>query len=162
MIITRVAYNSPLNIDLKVDMSASSVADALVKVIDGIAGIRKKLEIADLEIQAKAQEIKQSEQKADQEQEMTLLEREKQRLEIERLRLEVLEKRLETQKKAIEYALEIANKVIDALHPDADSATRAMEVQVLLPNLIQLQNGKGLELVLPASQNEKASSPKEV
>ena len=114
------------------------------------------------EIQAKAQEFKQSEQKADQEQEMALLEREKQRLEIERLRLEVLEKRLETQKKAIEYALEIANKVIDALHPDADSATRAMEVQVLLPNLVQLQNGRGLELVLPAPQNEKTSSPKEV
>lgn len=162
MIITRVAYNSPLNIDLKVDMSVSSVADALVKVIDGITGIRKKLEIADLEIQAKEQEINQSEQKADQDQEMALLEREKQRLEIERLRLEVLEKRLETQKKAIEFALEIANKVIDALHPDADPATRAMEVQALLPNLVQLQNGRGLEIVLPAPQNEKISSPKEV
>jgi hypothetical protein len=63
--------------------------------------------------------------------------------------LEVLEKRLEVQKKGIEYALEIAYKVVETLHPNADAATQAMEIQVLLPNLLQLQNGKGLELALP-------------
>jgi hypothetical protein len=36
-----------------------------------------------------------------------------------------------------------------------------MEIQALLPNLVQLQNGKGLELALPASQNEQPTTPKE-
>jgi len=79
-----------------------------------------------------------------------LLEQEKQRLAIEQYRLEVLEKQLEVQKKGIEYALEIAEKVIDTLHPGADPATRAMEIQTLLPDLIQLQNVRGLELSLLA------------
>jgi hypothetical protein len=109
------------------------------------------LEKAELEIQEKAQEIRHAAQQADHEQQMASLEREKQQLEIEQRRLEVLEKRLEVQKKGIEYALEIASKVVDVLHSSADPATRAMEIQALLPNLVQLQNGKGLELALPPS-----------
>jgi hypothetical protein len=91
---------------------------------------------------------------------MALLEHEQRRLKIEQQRLEVLEKQLEVQKKGIEYALEIAGKVVDTLHPGADAATRAMEIQILLPNLVQLQNGKGLELALPVSQ-ENQTIPKQ-
>jgi hypothetical protein len=149
MVITRVTYNSPLNMDLKVDLSASSVAEALVTTIDGITQAPKRLKQKELENQAKAQEIRHSEQQAAHEQQMAALEQEQRRLEIEKQRLEVLEKQLEVQKKGIEYALEIAGKVVDLLHPGADPATRAMEIQVLLPNLVQLQNGKGLELALP-------------
>jgi len=145
VVITRVSYNSPFNMDWKVDLSAPSVAEALVTTIDGITQRRERLEKAKLENQAKAVEIKETEQKAEQENQMALLEQEKQRLELERRRLEVLEKQLEVQKKGIEYALEIAEKVVDTLHPGADPATRAMEIQALLPNLVQLQNGKGLE-----------------
>jgi hypothetical protein len=54
----------------------------------------------------------------------------------------------------IEYALEIAGNVVDALHPTADPATRAMEIQALLPNLVQLQNGRGLELALDTKQED--------
>lgn len=154
IVVTKISYNSPMNIGWKVDVSATNVAEALVTVIDGISQVGKKLEKADLDIQAKAQEIKQAIQKATQEQQATLLEREKQRLEIELQRLEVLEKRLEVQKKGIEYALDIAGKVVDTLHPGADLVSRAMEIQALLPNLIQLQNGKGLELALPTENAE--------
>ncbi len=90
-----------------------------------------------------------------------MLEQERRRLEIEKQRLEVLEHQLEVQKKGIEYALEIADKVVDLLHPSMDPATRAMEIQALLPNLVQLQNGKGLELALPASQSKQLTIPKE-
>ncbi|HEY0752347.1 MAG TPA: pentapeptide repeat-containing protein [Ktedonobacteraceae bacterium] len=149
IVITRISYNSPFNMDWKVDLSAPSVAEALVTTIDGITQRLERLEKAQLENQAKVQEIREAEQKTELEKQMALLEQEKQRLELEQRRLEVLEKQLEVQKKGIEYALEIASKVVDTLHPGADSATRAMEIQALLPNLIQLQNGKGLELALP-------------
>lgn len=151
VVVSRVSYNSPFNMDWKVDLSAPSVAEALVTTIDGITQRQERLEKAKLENQAKAVEIKEAEQKAEQENQMALLEQEKRRLELEQRRLEVLEKQLEVQKKGIEYALEIAGKVVDTLHPGADPATRAMEIQTLLPNLVQLQNGKGLELALPTS-----------
>ena len=81
---------------------------------------------------------------------MAVLEWEKQQIEIEQRRLELLEKQFEIQKKSIEFAMEIAAKMVDLLHPGADPATRAMEIQALLPDYVQLrQNGKGLELALP-------------
>jgi hypothetical protein len=150
ILVTRITYNSPFNMDWKVDLSVPSVADALVTTIDGISQRRERLEKAKLENRSKALEMKKAEQKTKHENQMALLEQEQQRLQLEQQRLEMLEKQLEVQKKGIEYALEIAEKVVDTLHPGADPATRAMEIQALLPNLIQLQNGKGLQLVLPA------------
>jgi len=74
-------------------------------------------------------------------------------LQVERERLELLEKRLEVQKKGIEYAIEIANKMVDILHPSADEDTRAMLIQAFLSNLLQLESGKGLELIFPKTLN---------
>jgi transcriptional regulator with XRE-family HTH domain len=158
ILVTKITYNSPMNMDWKVDLSAPSVAEALVITIDGITQVRKRIEKMELENQAKALEVKQAEQRVDHEQQIAELEREQQRLEIEQRRLEVLEKRLEVQKKGIEYALEIATKVVDTLHPNADPATRSMEIQALLPNLLQLQNGKGLELSLSAQRKDEKST----
>jgi transcriptional regulator with XRE-family HTH domain len=149
IVITRITHNSPVNMDWKFDISAVGVAEAFVTTIDGVTQLPQRLEKAKLENQAKALEIKEAEQKAGQENQMALLEQEKQRLELEQRRLEVLEKQLEVQKKGIEYALELAGKIVDTLRPDVDAAARAMVIQTLLPNIIQLQNGKGLELALP-------------
>src|SRR5258708_1104731 len=157
IVITRISYSSPFNMDWKVDISAPSVAEALVTTIDGVTQLPRRLEKAKLENQAKALEIRAAEQKIEREDQMGLLDQEKQRLELEQRRLEVLEKQLEVQKKGIEFALEIAGKVVNTLHPDADSATRAMEIQALLPNIIQLQNGKGLDLALPARLEDSRS-----
>ncbi len=159
VVISRVSYNSPFNMDWKVDLSAPSVAEALVTTIDGITQRKERLEQAKLENLAKAREIKEAEQKSERENQMALLEQEKLRLKLEQRRLEVLEKQLEVQKKGIEYALEIAGKVVDTLHPGADPATRAMEIQTLLPNLVQLQNGKGLELALPTPLKSTTDAP---
>jgi len=149
VVITRISYNSPFSMNWKVDLSAPSVAEALVITIDGISQRQERLEKAKLENQAKALEIKETEQKSEQENQMALLEQEKLRLELEQRRLEVLERQLEVQKKGIEYALEIAGKVVNTLHPHVDAATRVMVIQTLLPNIVQLQNGKGLELGFP-------------
>lgn len=133
VVVTKITYNSPMNMDWKVDLSAPSVAEALVTTIDGITQVHKRLEKMELENQAKLLEIGQAEQRADHEQQIAKLEQEQRRLEVEQRRLEVLEKRLEVQKKGIEYALEIAARVVDTLNPNANSATRSMEIQALLP-----------------------------
>ncbi len=149
LVIARVAYNSPFNMDWKVDLSAPSVAEAFTTAIDAVTQRQQRLEKAELENRAKRQEIEQVKQKAAQENKLALLDQERQELEVERQRLELLEKRLEVQKKGIEFAIEIANKMVDILRPSADEDTRAMLIQAVLPNLLQLDNGKGLELILP-------------
>lgn len=127
IVVTRMTYNSPMNMDLKVDLSAPSVAQAMVTTLDGIVQMPTRLKQKELENQAKTQEIQNAEQQAAHEQQMALLAQEQRRL-------------------------EIAGRVVDTLHPGADTATRAMEIQALLPNLVQLQNGQGLEVAFPALQ----------
>src|SRR5881275_2019591 len=90
---------------------------------------------------------------------MVALEHERQALEIERQRLELLGQQLDLQKKGIEYALEIAKKTVDLLHPNADDATKGMAIQAILPNILQLQNGKGLILALPEPNKEALNTP---
>jgi len=152
LVIAELTHNSPADVKFNLDISPQAVVEALVKAIDGIAQAPQRFEKAELENQAKAQEIEYATQRADQEDRMAQLEREKQRLEIERQRLDLVEKRLEVQKKGIDYALEIANKMADILDPDADVGTRAMLIQSLLPKLLKLDSGQGLELALPPPQ----------
>ena len=146
IIVTRAIHNSPIAIDLKVDISPEGFTEGITK----IALIRKRIEREELENQKAAQAIKHDQQLAEQEQQAAQLERERQELIIERQRLEVLEKRLEIQKKGMEYALEVARELVDALQPNADQAVKAMAIHNLLPNILQLQSGKGFELALPA------------
>ncbi len=80
-----------------------------------------------------------------------------QRLDVEKQRLAALEQRLEVQKKGIEYALEIAGKMVTILHPQASPDERTLLMSTLLPSLLQLEDGKGLELVLPSPQKEEKS-----
>jgi uncharacterized protein YjbI with pentapeptide repeats len=159
--ITKIRHNSPLDASFKIDLSASNIAEAITTTIDGVTQIKNRLEKVELENKAKAQAIEHARQKSDQENKSALLEQERQELAIERERLEILEKRLEVQKKGIEYALEIANKTVSMLDPNADEQKKAMLIQSLLPTLLQLHNGKGLELILPAPQsieNKKTST----
>jgi Pentapeptide repeats (8 copies) len=155
LIITNITFNSPFDASFKIDLSASNLAEAIGTAIDGVRQTKQRLEKAELENKEKAQEIEYAKQKADQENKAALLEQERQALTIERERLEILEKRLEVQKKGIEYALEIATKTVTVLHPVADEQTKAMIIRALLPNILQLQNGKGLELILPTPQSSE-------
>jgi uncharacterized protein YjbI with pentapeptide repeats len=150
---TKSKLNSPVNVDVKVEATPEAVMKALGIAIDGVVQAPLRFKEKQLEIQAKAQKIKQAEQKAAQESQMALLEKEKQEFENEKLRLELVEKRLEVQKKGIDYALEVASKMVDVLYPNADAGTKAMITRTLLPGILQLDNVKGLELVLPVLQS---------
>lgn len=178
LVITKLSYNSPaemeltqgksgdtksksdlpITVDVKVEATPQAVMEALGKAIDGVVQTPLRFKAKQLEIQAKVQDLRQTEQKAAQDSQMALLQREKQELEIERQRLELVEKRLEIQKKGIEYALEIASKTVGVLYPTAIAETKAMLTQALLPTILQLDNVKGVELVLPAPQSSEGET----
>lgn len=85
-------------------------------------------------------------QKAELDKQKDLLDIEKKQLEVEKERLLLQKEYLETETLRIQFAIENANRMIDTLRPGADTKTREMLVQTLLPNLLQLGNSKGLEL----------------
>jgi len=158
VVVSGVKYNSPFEMNLKVDLSAPSVAEALVIALDGVTQKEERLKAKELENQTRVQAIKQFNEKAELERQMALLEieeqrldQEKQRLEVQEKHLEIQEKYLEMQKKEILDALEIAGKMADILQLKADPAIRAVVIQTLLPDLLRLQDSKGLELDLPFS-----------
>lgn len=99
---------------------------------------KEQLEIAN---QA-AKKIKEDEQKSE-------LELTREQLAIEREKVALLRETMEAQKLGIEYALEIAGKLIDTLYPNADAETKGMMIQSILPNILQLDTVRGLELALP-------------
>jgi hypothetical protein len=161
LIINDIIHNSPFSFDLS--LNPESVAKAVQIAIDSVslAGVRKQE--AELEIKAKELETKLKEQEAkaaqkDKEQARQLeaqkaeLERQRDLLEIEKQQLEIEKQRFELQANRISYAIKTAGEMVDLLNPGMDAATKAMNVQLLIPNLLQLANGKGLELGLPAPQ----------
>ena len=160
LIITKVTYNSPFNMDWKVDLTATGVADALVTAIDGIGQRKERLAKAMLEVQETAQQIEQAKQKADNENQMAVLERKERELEIKERQLILLERELEIQKKGIEYALEIAKMMVNQLYPNANDSEKSMIMQSLLSNILQIQNNKAMVLALPVPQNDPGQSAK--
>jgi hypothetical protein len=97
-------------------------------------------------------------EKADLERQQAEVARQKALLDLEMQRVELLKAQLEAQRLQLTYeaervsvALELAGKMIDRLRPNVDELTRAMLIQTLLPELLQLGNAKGLQLpLLPA------------
>ena len=57
--------------------------------------------------------------------------------------------------KSVNFALEVAGKMVDTLHPGMDAATRAMLVQTLIPNLLQIANGQELKIALPEPKKRR-------
>ncbi len=96
---------------------------------------------------------------ASSEHQIALIRQEKAQLELEAQRLELLATQLEIEKKRIEYALEVANKVVDTLYPKIDEQARAIVLQSLLSNLLQLSNSKGLALVEPIPKSNEEKRP---
>ncbi|HEU5378997.1 MAG TPA: hypothetical protein VFV38_26540, partial [Ktedonobacteraceae bacterium] len=172
------AKNTPIDIKVNVDASPRGIMEALRTAIDAIIQAPLRLKAAQLETRAKEVEIKYKEaeghsQLADKEQnrqieaqnaelakQKTLLEIERETVEIEKQRLALQSERLELKKKRIEYALATASEVIDALHPGTNDMTKAMLARTLLPNLLQLGRGHGLELTLPAAAETQETENK--
>jgi hypothetical protein len=172
------AKNMPVDIKVNVDASPKGVMEALRTAIDAVIQVPLRFRLAQLEIRAKEAEMHYKEvegqsQLADKEQnrqleaqnaelvkQKTLLEIEREKVEIERQRLVLQSERLELEKTRLEYALETANEMIDALHPGIDIVTKAILARTLLPNLLQLGSGHGLELSLPAPEDTQSAEDK--
>lgn len=164
---TKPVQDSPLKVNVNVDASPKGVMEAIGTAIDAIAQAplrykEKKLETDAQELAIKLRELEsQSDltdkeqarqigtQKAELEKQITLLELESRQLEVEKQRVGIQEQRLDLEKKRVDYALETAGKMINILNPGADAGTKAILAQTLLSSLLQLGNGKGLELALP-------------
>lgn len=160
LVISNMKQNSPLNIDWKLDASPQGVIQAVGLAIDAIVQAPHRVKSTALdnqtkEITLKLKELEGHEDLANKEQirqiaaQKAELEKQAILLEIEKQRLEVMAKRMEVEKMRIDYAFEIAGKMVDVLQPGSDEAVRIMLLQTLIPSLLQLGEGKGLELVLP-------------
>jgi uncharacterized protein YjbI with pentapeptide repeats len=175
LIIKQITHNSPAEIKVDVGLNPKVIAETIKTAIDAIIQVFLRHEEVKLANQAKVLEMKLKEQeaasaeaskkqtlqidaqKAELEAKEKQLALKTQQLEIETKRLEVQEKRLDVEKKRYEYALETANKMVVTLYPEADTQMQAVLSRMLLPNLLQLGNSAGLEVVLPASVSHKES-----
>jgi len=70
--------------------------------------------------------------------EFVQLELEKQRLEIEQKKLELQKQQLDLHTQRIDHALETADRLVNMLPPEVDTATKVTLLQILLPGLLPL------------------------
>ena len=68
--------------------------------------------------------------------EFVQLELEKQRLEIEQKKLELQKQQLDLHTRRIDHALETADRLVNMLPPEVDTATKVTLLQTLLPGLL--------------------------
>lgn len=162
------AYYSLVGINKAMNIKARPqvIVEALKVGVDALAQAPYKRKEVELEIQEKELELRLKEQEVNLEQEKAVqnaeleeqkiqLGIEKQQIEIERQLLKLMQERNELELKKIKFALETARKMIDVLAPNADNTTKATLVNTLLPSLLQLSNGKGLELILPTPKDKE-------
>lgn len=101
-------------------------------------------------------------QKAEMEKQTSHLEFLRQELELRRARLDLQVASFETRKKLIDEALESASKIVDRLYPSIETETRGKLVGTLLSSLLQVGQGKELEIALPSPfdvvEGEKATA----
>jgi hypothetical protein len=154
-LIADITHNSPFNFEVK--LGPEPIAKAMQLAIDSVslAGTRKKGQ--ELDLQAKELDMKLKEQEArskvdndelsrQRELQEIEFERQKQLFELEKQKLELEKQRFEFHVMRINHALEAAERMVDLLHPGTDEATKAMIVQTLLPDLLQLGTSRGLQL----------------
>jgi hypothetical protein len=174
LIISKITQNSPVDIKFNVnaDASAQGIVEALKLGIDAVsqaplrhkeiqlANQAKELElkiqelVAQSELDDKAQTRQINAQRAELENQKTQLELERQRLEIDRQNVALQKERLEYQIAARDFAFDTAGMMIEKLYPEADKSTKAILIRTLIPDLLQLGNGKGLELALPVAEDD--------
>jgi len=174
LIISKITQNSPVDIKFNVnaDASAQGIVEALKLGIDAVsqaplrhkeiqlANQAKELElkiqelVAQSELDDKAQTRQINAQRAELENQKTQLELERQRLEIDRQNVALQKERLEYQIAARDFAFDTAGMMIEKLYPEADKSTKAILIRTLIPELLQLGNGKGLELALPVAEDD--------
>lgn len=165
--IAKISYNSPALIDFLISSasiaSATTLALALKIGIDAVAGWRERQRRVTIQNDALDQKIEQAKREAD-----VLLDDKKQDkqikageayikqqndlIELERNRLKLQQEQLEFAVKRIERALETAQKMVDVLNPQADTNTKAIVSRTLINNMLELYEGKHVELLTAPEQ----------
>lgn len=110
--------------------------------------LEKELKLKEERIEAVHNRSQVSAEQAELEKQKTLLELERQRL---LMQIDIQKARLELDKERVDFALDLADKVVDRLYPEADEATRSMVARTLLPEFLELGRANGLELALPSA-----------
>lgn len=151
-------------IKLNIELSPQAMAEALSRGIDAVKQADQRKREAELDNEARASQLSNQAlarqivtQKAEREDQMAQLAMEQQQIKVERERLVLQKERLEIEKTRIEDALGMACQMVDILHPGIDETRRALFIKTTA-NLLLLDNGKRLKLVLLALQdvrNEK-------
>jgi hypothetical protein len=134
---------------LEGEVEQTTRAELIRLMVNSAVQLETKIKEQEAEAAQKAKEqaLQLEEQKAE-------LERQRELLELQRQQFELEKQRFELQANRISYAIKTAGEMVDLLNPGMDAATKAMNIQLLIPNLLQLANGKGLELGLPSPQEE--------
>lgn len=164
LIIAKIAHNSPTLLELI--PNSMRLAESLKIAIDAIIQAPLRYHSMMLENRKKALELKEKEQKVA----LTISDKEQARfieakkaeialqreiIELEKQQLKLEKERFGFETKRVEYSLKASILIVDTLRPNTDEGTKAMLAQTLIPNLLQLSNGKGVELALPASKNSQ-------
>ncbi len=164
LIITRMRYNSPL--DIKVDVGIDKVGDAIQKSIDALVQVRQRHRKQELENEAAEVETKLKEQAAqsalaDQDQERQLaawkaeVELQGAQLEIKRKQLVLQEQELAYERDRVRIAVETGMQIVERVRPDiTDPATKAMLAQSFVREFLQFGSIQNVELV-PLEPAEK-------
>jgi len=148
-----MTHHSPA--EIKFNVSLEGVANALRTAIDAVAGMWDRKRELELKNTALEEEIRRKKQEA----EITLT---GERIAQQKALVELYDKQIELRRKQLDlldYATEKAPKIVEALHPDAGTTTKAMAANTLIKSLSQLGEAEGLELLLSPSGSEPPSQP---
>jgi APA family basic amino acid/polyamine antiporter len=142
LILTRITYNSTLDMSFSIDRTAPNLVEALKTAMEGVVQAQRGLEDAELEYPATAEHRKVARPNTNP---TAILEHE---ITLKREQLEILEKRLNVQKEKEGAAFEIAAKTVTLLYPNSDEETKTRLIQALQPDFLQLQNSQELEFAV--------------
>jgi len=138
IVVTRISYNSPLDISVKADVSAPSLAQGVTSLIDGIVQIKQRHKQLALENAKTEQEIEEMERKSLRDDRIS-------GLEAKRIEMEILEKRALLQEKVQDMArkrrkdeMDLIEQQVNLLCPDPNDPRRFQIARSLLQDLARL------------------------
>ncbi len=149
--IAQMTHHSPAEITFNV--SLEGVANALRTAIDAVAGMWERKRELELKNAALEEEIRRKKQET----EITLT---SEKIAQQAALVALYDKQIELRRKQLDlldYAAEKAPKIVEALHPDADTTTKAMAANTLIKVLSQLGEAEGLERLVPPPDSKPPS-----
>jgi len=183
--ITKLRHNSPL--DIKLDISVEGIAKAFETALNAVIGIGSRKKEAELKNKALDEEIEQKKREAElknkaldeeieqkkREAETDFADKEQGRqrearrawiedqqalVDLEERRLKFRREQVAFEMGLVDYALDTSKKMVEILYPISSTETKAIAAQTLINNILQLGEGRKLELVQRVSHKENEMS----